>query len=177
MTILWATLFVPTVLLSWCTNLLGLPGNWLILAASITYAWLVPAPDRLAIGWPVVGVLAGLALLAEVIETAASAAGVTKMGGSRRSAVLALFGSVAGAIMGVFVGMPIPVIGSLVAALLFASLGAMAGAMLGEYTAGRSAHGTWQIGIAAFWGRLLGTFAKAIIGAVMAGVAIAAVVA
>jgi hypothetical protein len=40
---------------------------------------------------------------------------------------------------------------------------------------GQSLEASLRIGKAAFWGRLLGTLAKAMIGAVMAGVAIAAV--
>ena len=66
-------------------------------------------------------------------------------------------------------------IGPLIAALLFAGLGALAGAMLGETIGGQSLAASWKIGKAAFWGRLLGTLAKTVIGAIMAGVAIAAV--
>ena len=76
---------------------------------------------------------------------------------------------------GLFVGVPIPVVGSVVGAVLFAGLGALLGAMLGELAAGRSLATSWKVGRAAFWGRLLGTLAKALIGAVMAGVAIALV--
>jgi hypothetical protein len=55
---------------------------------------------------------------------------------------------------------PIPVIGSVVAAVLFAGLGAMAGAILGEVSAGQRLDTSWQIGKAAFWGRLAGTLGK-----------------
>jgi uncharacterized protein len=175
MSFFWALLFVAAVLLFWFTNLLGLPGNWLIVATAVVYAWLKPGSTPAAIDWPVVGVVTGLALLGEFVEFTASAAGVKKSGGSEFGAILALIGSVIGAIMGVFVGIPIPVIGSLIAALLFGGLGALLGAMLGETLIGRSLEASWKTGVAAFWGRLLGTFAKAIIGAVMAGVAIAAV--
>ncbi len=175
MIIFFATVFVLAVATFWFMNLLGLPGNWLIVAASVVYAWLIPEDTRAALGWPVVGIVTGLAVLGELVELAASAAGVKKVGGSRRGAILALIGSVGGAITGMIVGVPIPVVGSLIAALLFAGLGALVGAMLGESWKGRSFEATWEVGKAAFWGRLLGTFAKAIIGAVMAGVAIAAV--
>ncbi|MFL5330093.1 MAG: DUF456 domain-containing protein [Gemmataceae bacterium] len=174
MTLLWAVLFALAVLAFWCTNLFGVPGNWLIVAATVLYAWLIPPESRVAIGWPVVAVVTGLAVLGEIMELIASAAGVKKVGGSRLGAVLALFGSVAGAIVGIFVGMPIPVIGSMIAALLFAGLGALVGAMLGETIGGKSLAASWKVGQAAFWGRLIGTFAKALIGAVMAGTAIAA---
>jgi len=168
----WALIFVGAVLLFWFTNLLGLPGNWLIVATAALYAWLLPG---VAAGWPVTGVVTGLALVGELVEFAASAAGVKRSGGSGFGAVLALVGSVIGAITGMFVGIPIPMVGSLVAALLFGGLGALCGAIVGETLMGRSLPASWNTGVAAFWGRLLGTFAKAIIGAVMAGIAIAAV--
>ncbi len=175
MIIFLAIVFVLAVIIFWFLNLLGLPGNWLIVAAAVLYAWLVPEDTRAALGWPVVGVVSGLAVLGELVELAASAAGVKKVGGSRRGAILALFGSVVGAITGMIVGVPIPIVGSLIAALVFAGAGAMLGAMLGESWKGRSLEASWEVSKAAFWGRLLGTFAKAMIGAVMAGVAIAAV--
>jgi uncharacterized protein YqgC (DUF456 family) len=175
MIVVWAIVFALAVLAFWFTNLLGMPGNWLIVAASALYAWLIPDDSRAALSWEVVGVVAGLAVLGELVELIASAAGVKKVGGSKRGAILALLGSVGGAITGMIVGVPIPVIGSLVAAVLFAGVGAMLGAMLGETWKGRTADESWEVGKAAFWGRLLGTFAKTMIGALMVGVAIAAV--
>jgi uncharacterized protein YqgC (DUF456 family) len=175
MSIVWAVLFVLAVLVFWFTNLLGLPGNWMIVGVAALYAWLIPDDTRIAIGWPAVGVVTGLALLGEVVELAAGAAGVKKLGGSWFGAILALMGSVVGAIAGMIVGVPVPVVGSLLAALLFGGLGALAGALLGETMRGQSFEASLKIGHAAFWGRLLGTLAKAIIGAVMAGIAIAAV--
>jgi hypothetical protein len=175
MTFVWAALFVLAVLTFWFLNLLGLPGNWMIVVASAVYAWLLPGDSRATLGWSVVGVIAGLAALGEVMELAASAAGVKRAGGSRLGAFFALAGSLAGALTGLFVGIPIPVVGSVVGAVLFAGAGAMFGAMLGEQLGGRSADASWEIGKAAFWGRLLGTLAKTAAGAVIAAVAIAAV--
>ena len=37
MTFLWALLFILAVLVCWSLNLLGLPGNWLIVAATAVY--------------------------------------------------------------------------------------------------------------------------------------------
>ncbi|HEX4590861.1 MAG TPA: DUF456 domain-containing protein [Gemmataceae bacterium] len=176
MTFFWALLFVSAVLVFWSLNLLGLPGNWMIVAATVLYAWLTSTPGSGGLRWTAVAIVAGLAVFGEVVELAASAAGVKRVGGSRRGAVLALIGSVAGAMTGLFVGVPIPVIGSVIAALLFAGLGALLGGMLGELTAGRSLANSWRVGRAAFWGRLFGTLAKTLIGAMMAGVAISVVV-
>jgi hypothetical protein len=175
MTVFWSLLFILAVLVCWFVNLIGLPGNWMIVAATVLYVWLNAEKSHSALGWPAVAVVTGLALLGEIVELAAAAAGVKKMGGSRGGAILALIGSVVGAMTGLFVGIPIPVIGSVIAALLFAGLGALLGAMLGESLAGQSLEHSWRIGQAAFWGRLLGTLAKTLIGAVMVGVAIAVV--
>lgn len=173
MTVVWAMLLIVAVLAFWFVNLLGLPGNWLIVATAALYTWLMPVESRLALGWPIVGLVAGLAVLGELVELAGSAAGVRKVGGSKRGALLALVGSVVGAMVGMFVGIPIPFVGSLFAALLFGGLGALLGAMLGESWKGRSFDQSWQVGQAAFWARMIGALAKVMIGAVMVGVVIA----
>jgi uncharacterized protein YqgC (DUF456 family) len=175
MTILWASIFVLAVLTFWFLNLLGLPGNWMIVAASVLYAWLVPENGSATMRWAAVAAVVGLALVGEFVELAASAAGVKKAGGSRRGSILALFGSLVGAMTGMFVGIPIPVVGSIVGALFFAGMGATVGAMIGEYWKGRSLDHSWAVGQAAFWGRILGTLAKVAIGALMVVVAIAVV--
>jgi uncharacterized protein YqgC (DUF456 family) len=175
MTFIWAFFFVLAVLVFWSMNLFGLPGNWMIVATTVLYAWLSPVNGSGGLRWPAVALVTGLALLGELVELGASAASVKKVGGGRLGAVLALFGSIVGAMTGVVVGLPIPLIGSAIAALLFAGLGALVGAMLGETMAGRSLTDSWKIGHAAFWGRLFGTTAKILIGAVVAGVAIAVV--
>lgn len=151
-------LFV-TLVVGWCLTMLSMPGNWLIVAAAALFAWLAPA-ESFDISWQIVGVLLVLAVVAELLEFAASALGATKAGGSRRGAVLAIGGSVAGALIGAGVGLPIPFIGSLLGAVLFAGVGALAGAMLGETWKGRTLAESWKVGQSAFWGRLLGALAK-----------------
>jgi hypothetical protein len=176
MTIFWAFLLCAALAAGWFLTLVGMPGNWLIAAAAAAYVLVVPADSVLAIGRPVILVLIGLALLGEIVELAAGAMGVAKAGGSRRSAVLALIGSVAGGFVGILCGLPIPLVGSVLAAVLFASLGALAGAVLGESWKGRGLDDSLQVGKAAFWGRLFGTLAKTLIGSVMAGVVLAALI-
>lgn len=175
MTALYALLLILVMVVAWLLTLLGLPGNWVMVAAAAVYAAFAPVTQPAGLGWEIVAVLVGLALVGELIEFIAGAAGVAKGGGSRRGALLAIVGSVVGAILGAGVGIPIPVIGPIVAAILFAALGAMVGAMIGEHSVGRTAEATWQIGKAAFWGRLFGTLAKATIGAAMVATAILAV--
>ena len=152
---------------AWTIGLLGLPGNWLILVLAACYTQWGPARGRMDTGWWFVIGLIAVALCGEVIELLAGALGTTKAGGSKRSAVLALFGSLAGGLIGIGLGLPIPVIGSLVAAVLFAGLGALAGAVLGEQWSGRDLDAALRVGSAAFWSRLFGTLGKALCGAVM----------
>ncbi len=174
MNVLFATIFVVLLVVFWALNLVGLPGNWLILLAAVCYAALIPAEARSDLSWPLVGLLCALAVTGELIEFATAALGASKVGGSKRSAVLALLGSLGGSILGLFVGLPIPIIGPLVGVLVLASLGAMAGALVGESWKGRSLAESWKVGEAAFWGRLFGTLGKLMIGAVMVALAVAA---
>lgn len=172
MDVLWALLFFLVLWVAWFTNLLGLPGNWLMLASSVVYWLVMSSSSGAAIGIPLLIGLAVLALVGELLELVAGSAGVSKAGGSRRSAIYAIGGSIAGAMLGFFVGVPIPVIGSVVGSLLFGSVGAMAGAVLGERSTGKNWNDTFKVGTAAFWGRAMGTFAKMAVGLVMIAVAL-----
>jgi len=174
MDVFWACLLVIILLAGWLMTVLGMPGNWLMVAAVAGYALLVPDRSPIAIGWPVAIAVGLLAAAGELLEFLAGALGVAKAGGSRRGALLAILGSIAGGIVGLFIGVPIPIVGPIVAALLFAGLGASAGAVIGEWWHGRGFDKSWQVGKAAFWGRLLGTLAKTTVGAVMIVVAVAA---
>ena len=176
MNIVSALLLVLALAIGWLAQLVGLAGNWLIVAAATLYAWWIPPEAALAIKWPTVTVLLVLAILAEIAELAAGAMGVAKVGGSRRSAVLALVGSAVGGVVGLVVGLPIPLFGSLAAAVLFGGVGALTGAFLGESWKGRDFDTSFEVGKAAFIGRLLGTLAKMIISSVMVIVTLVALV-
>ncbi len=178
MDIFWAVLLVCVALLLWALNLINLPGNWLVMGAAGLYAYLTPAGGRADVGWPVVIALLVLAVVGEVIEFAAGAAGAARVGGSRRSAVLALRGSRVGGVAGIFVGaaIPIPLIGSLIGALLLGGLGALLGAVAGERWKGRPLDASLRVGQAAFWGRLAGTLGKIVVGAAMIAVLLAGLV-
>ncbi len=76
--------------------------------------------------------------------------------------------------MGIFVGVPVPVVGSIIAAVLFAGLGALIGAVIGERWKGRNFDDSLTIGWAAFFGRLLGTLGKVLIGSTMVAIIVAA---
>jgi uncharacterized protein YqgC (DUF456 family) len=169
------SLLILVLVVGWCMTMLSMPGNWVMVAAAGLFAWWSP-PSGPNIGWPVFFLLLGLAVVAELLELAASALGASRAGGSRRGAVLAIFGSMIGALAGAMIGLPIPVVGSLVAAIVFAGVGAMAGAMLGETWKGRTLAETWKVGQAAFWGRLLGALAKTGIASAMFVIALVAAI-
>jgi uncharacterized protein len=176
MTLVFVALLVVTLLAGWLLTLLSMPGNWLMVLATAVYAYFIPPDSRAAIGWKVVVAILIMAILGEVVELVAGAAGTAKAGGSRRSVLLALTGSILGSILGLFVGLPIPVLGSVIAALLFAGVGALAGAMLGEMSVGRNLDASWRIGKAAFRGRLTGTLAKTAVGTAILLVVVVALI-
>ena len=157
MSVVFAVILIFVLLGCWILTMFGLPGNWLMAAVTAVYAYLTPANSPAAVGWRTVVTVLVLAVLGEILELAAGALGVAKSGGGRRSAVMALAGSVVGSVMGVVIGVPIPVVGSVIAAVFFAGIGAMVGAILGELSVGRTPGAGWRMGKAAFWGRLAGT--------------------
>ncbi len=152
MEFLWFTLLLVALVVAWTTNLVGLPGNWLMLACAVLYWIVIPAGEPMTLGSKSLLIMSGLAMVGELVEFAAGSTGVKKAGGSRRSALYAIFGSVAGGLVGFAIGFPIPIIGTLIGSLLFASLGAMAGAMHGERLAGRDWSHMLNVGRAAFVG-------------------------
>lgn len=177
MDFVWAAILLIILAVCWVLTLLGMPGNWIIILAAVGYLFVVPAESPVAIGWTTVIVLLVLAVLGELLEFLAGALGVTKAGGSRRGAALALIGSLVGGVVGLFVGVPIPIVGPLFGAVLLAAAGAFAGAIMGEHWKGRDLDESLKIGQAAFWGRLLGTVAKTAVGAIMVGVVIMSMIA
>jgi uncharacterized protein YqgC (DUF456 family) len=141
-------------------NILGLPGLWLIVASAVAYAW---GTGFEHLGWWGVGILVGLALLAELIEFLAGSAGAKAAGGSKRG----MAGAIVGGLVGGLVGTPIlPIIGTIIGAIA----GSFAGASLVEYAIGRTAEHSYKVGIGAAKGRFWGILSKTAIGLIMTGV-------
>lgn len=161
-------MLVLAVAAGWAMALLGLPGNWLMVASAAAYAWFFPGEGPLSVSWATVISAVVLAILGEVAEMLASMWGAKKAGGSRRAALFSIFGSFVGAIAGAAFGIPIPVIGSAIAAVLGGALGALIGAAVAEKTKGESSQQSLRVGHAAFWGRLLGTGAKTFVATILA---------
>ena len=166
-----AIAFVATGFVCWLTNLFNLPGNWAMLGLTALFAWLVPHESSRGVSWNSVWILLALAIVGEIIEFVAGAAGAAKRGASRRSIWLSLVGALAGSIGGAIVGLPIALVGAPIAALLGGAAGAFAGAYLGETWAQRPHGHSVEVAKGAFFGRLWGTAGKFAVGAVMLGVA------
>lgn len=159
-----ALLLIVFCVFAWALNLIALPGNWIAVLAVALYAWLGPVESRAGVGMACVVIAFGFALLGELFEFFAAAAGVQRAGASRRATFFAIVGSVGGALLGAVVALPIPVVGPVVGAVLFGGVGALAGAMFAEWTNGRPWKENWRIGQAAFWGRTIGTAGKMLAG-------------
>lgn len=163
----WAIAAVLAAGGAWLLNSFLLPGNWIVVALAAAFAWLMPEHGEQTVRWWVVGVLLLLALLGEIVEFAAGAAGAARRGGSRRAAVLALLGAIVGSIAGALVLAPLPFLGPLIGAVGGGAVGAFCGAWLGETWKGKSSAETFDVSRAALTGRLLGTVGKLALGAVM----------
>ncbi len=155
------------MLAAWCSTLFAFPGNWILVGLGALFAGFFPAASGRGVHWATVGVAAGLALLGEVVELGAGAAGARKAGANRRSIVLALVGTLVGSMGGALCGTPIPLFGPVVGALAGGAAGAFAGAFIGETAIGRDPAHSLAVGKAALTGRLLGTVGKLLAGAVI----------
>lgn len=151
----------------WAAGVLGLPGNWMVVALGVA-CWGLARPDSLlAIGTLALVSLVVLAAIGELFEFLAGALGVKKLGGSNRSTWFALLGSICGAVLGFIFGSGVPVIGNIVASVLGSATGALLGTVYGERTDGKEWEHSLQVGSAAFIGRILGTLGKLALGTAM----------
>ena len=164
---LWALLLVVASALAWLLTLVAMPGNWLMLGGAALFAWLVPVEADRGLTWTTVIVLLVLAIVGELIEFGAGAAGAAKQGASRRAIALSILGAAVGSILGLGVGTPIPILGSFVMAVIGGAAGAFAGAYLGEAWKGRTEPERTAAGRGAFMGRIWGTVGKLAVGAIM----------
>lgn len=162
MTYVYAILLIFLNLAWLLLNLLGLPGNWLMVVTVAIVLWVQwDAPARMfSIG--VLVAMTALAGLGEILELTAGALGARQAGASRRASIGALVAGVGGAVAGTFL-IPIPVVGSIVGACLGASLAALGL----EYSGGRSLEESVRSGLGAGKGRLLGTLVKLAVGLVI----------
>lgn len=136
-------------------NLMSLPGNWLMLGVLCLAAWLDP---QARLSWGFVGLMAGLAALAEVVEFGAQLIGGKRGGASGAGNFGGVVGSIIGAVMGAPFGL---ILGSLTGALAGAWIGCFVVERLRQESGESAARAAWG----AFWGRSVGLVAKAAMGA------------
>jgi len=164
---LWALLLVAAGVFAWLLSLVALPGNWIVLGLAALFTWLFPEEAGRGMTWTTVGVLAVLAVVGELVEFGAGAAGAAKQGASRRGVALSILGAIVGSFTGLAIGAPILILGPFVMALLGGAAGAFAGAYVGEAWKGRTEEARIAAGRGAFAGRIWGTVGKLAVGAIM----------
>tara|TARA_R110000782_G_scaffold24264_5_gene62800 strand:- start:14689 stop:15210 length:522 start_codon:yes stop_codon:yes gene_type:complete len=137
-----------------------LPGIWFaVLAALLIEVW---RPEVMST-WVLITAVV-IALLAEVVEFASSAAGSRRAGGSRSGGWGALFGTVVGLIAGQII-VPIPILGAILGGIVGAGLGAV---FTERSVAKRTWSDSWRSGRGAAQGRAFSMVLKTAMGAVVA---------
>ncbi len=149
--------FGVAIMVGLALDLVGLFGNWIILAAMVV-AWIVMG--FVPFGWLGIGLMFGLAVLGEVLETLAAGYGAKKFGGSKGSMLATLAGCLGGAVLFTPI-IPVPLVGTLIGACL----GAFIGAALWEYVKHEKKPGEalWT-GLGAAIGKVAGLFVKTMVG-------------
>ncbi len=146
-------------------TLVGLPGTWLMVGGALAIAFLNPLwnSETPIWGWTTIGVILGLAVCGEIIETLAAGLGAKAGGGTKRGMVGAILGSIFGALAGTFF-IPIPLIGTLIGAVAGAFIGAIIGELTHQNPATKSELAKSATGAAI--GRVLGILGKSGIAAI-----------
>ncbi len=151
--IVWGAVLIVSSLLVY----LGLGGNFILLGLALIWAL---ATGFATIGWTLLGVLLGLALLGEGIESVLGIVYVARKGAGREGVAGAFVGGLAGAAL----GSPLmPVIGT----VLGSFVGAFLGAVAGEYLRRRNLEPSLRVGGHAFVGKMAAIFVKHALGLVM----------
>jgi len=166
--VFWVIMLLSGSTIAWATNFFSLPGNWFIVGLAALFVVAMDSGNQAAgLNWEAVAIVGLMAAGGEAVEFVAGAAGAAKQGGSRRAVALALLGTFVGSIAGAVMGVPIPLIGPLIGALAGAAAGAFLGAYLGEMWKHGLSEKSFEVGVGAAVGRVLGTMGKLLIGAVM----------
>ncbi len=139
------------------STVVGLPGNWILVGAALVigaatgFAKMTVASFFLC---------AGLALVAEVIESVLGIAIVAEHGGSKLGVIGTIVGGCAGVILG---GGFFPPVGS----VLLGFVGAFLGAVLGEMFRHPDLNTALRVGFWSFVGRVAAIAAKLSVGCVI----------
>lgn len=137
-----------------------LPGTWLLLAAAVAYGWYT--------GWERIGtatvlILAGVAIVGEVVEILAAVVTARRAGATKQAAWGALIGGFVGMLFLSFL-VPIPLVGSMVGAVV----GCFGGALLTELAMKKNLARGAKVGVFAALGFAIGTATKVAVAMAMA---------
>jgi uncharacterized protein YqgC (DUF456 family) len=163
LSIIGLVFFFLVMALALLSHLLGLPGNWVILAEALVYA-LITHFNK-GIGWYDLLALALMAGAGELAEFIITAYGAQKFGASKKAVAGALVGGLVGAIL---VNMVLPLIGAVIGAFL----GVYLGAFLITYYLEKDLAKARNSGLGAFMGRIGAVLVKGSLGVAMAAVII-----
>lgn len=143
----------------------GLPGNFVILGASMLYGWYGGFQE---ITVKIIIILIVLALVGELIEFLLGILGSKKYESSNRAIVGSIIFGIIGAVLGApfFFG---------IGAVVGAFAGAFAGAIIVELSQGKKMDEALKSGWGAFIGRVAGTISKGAVGVAMIAVTVIAV--
>lgn len=143
----------------------GLPGNFVILGASMLFGWYGGFQE---ITVKIIIILIVLALAGELIEFLLGILGSKKYESSNRAVVGSIIFGIIGAVMGApfFFG---------IGAVVGAFAGAFAGAIIVELSQGKKMDEALKSGWGAFIGRVAGTISKGAVGIAMIAVTVIAV--
>ena len=131
-------------------TMVSLPGNWILLLATIGYAYLT---EFKALTLPTVLMLSGAILVGELIEFVAALMGAKKQRASRWTMAGTIFGGLIGAMLGTMV---LPLIGSIIGA----AAGVFAVAYgIERYVSGNDEQAT-KVAKGALIGQLIGMLSK-----------------
>lgn len=145
-------------------TIVGLPGTWLMFGGALVVALCNPLWNTSPIwSWLTIGIVLGLAVCGEIIETLAAGLGSKAWGGTKRGMVGAIIGSMVGALISTFV-IPVPLIGTLIGAIAGAFVGALLGELSHSKVASKGELAKSATGAAI--GRVLGILGKSGIAAI-----------
>lgn len=114
-----ASIVTIACLLGIAMTLLAFPGIWTMVVVALLCKWWQPE----MFSWWTLGIALGLAGLAEIVDTFASAAGAARAKGSKTAMFASLVGTIVGGILGTVL-IPIPIAGTIIGGIAGAGLGA-----------------------------------------------------
>lgn len=160
------SIFILIAVAGLISHVFGLPGNFIILGASVFYGWYGGFEE---ITVKILIILVILALLAEVIEFILGILGAKKYKSSNKAIVGSIIFGIIGGILGVpfFFG---------IGAVIGAFLGAFIGAFIVELLLEKSFDKAVKSGKGALFGRVGGAISKGAIGLTMIVITIVSVV-